>query len=53
MQERLLRELKSARLMLYAFKAARNNMGLPDNHSELNETIASIEAAIMEAENQE
>jgi hypothetical protein len=46
----LLAELKSARLMLYAFRGARKNMGLPDNHTELNSSIASIEAAIAKAE---
>ena len=47
---RMLAALKRNRLMLYAWKAARKNMGLPDNHSELNEAIAAAEAAIAAAE---
>jgi hypothetical protein len=35
--------------MLYAFKAARENFGLPDNHRELNEAIAETDAAISKA----
>lgn len=38
--------LKDARLMLYAWKAARRNLNLPDNHTELNQCIARVEAAI-------
>lgn len=36
--------LRSARLMLYAWKAARRNFGLADDHRELNDTIADIES---------
>jgi hypothetical protein len=45
----LLATVKSQRLMLYAFKAARENFGLPDNHRELNEAIAETDAAISKA----
>jgi hypothetical protein len=42
----LRKALKSARLMLYAWKAARKNMGLDDDHGELNDTIAEIDAVL-------
>ena len=45
----LLEALRSTRLMLYAFKGARRNMGLQDNHQELNDSIAQIETAIAAA----
>lgn len=38
--------LRSARLMLYAWKAARQNMGMQDNHNELNNTITEIERVL-------
>lgn len=38
--------LKSARLMLYAWKAARKNMNLPDDHEELNAVMVEVETAI-------
>lgn len=46
----LLRAAKGARLMLYAWKGARRSAGLPDNHKELNETIAELEQAIAQSE---
>lgn len=46
----LLAALKSNRLLMYAWKGARANMGLPDDHGELNQTIAAMEAAIAKAE---
>jgi hypothetical protein len=48
--ERLLAALKSCRLMLYAWKGARKNMGLPDDHGELNDTIQDLESVISQAE---
>ena len=42
----VLRALMGARLMLYAWKVARANLRLPDNHDELNATIAEVEDAI-------
>jgi hypothetical protein len=46
----LLTALKDNRLMLYAWKGARQKIGLPDDHGELNETIARMEATIAKAE---
>ena len=46
----LLAALKDGRLMFYAWKAVRTNMGLLDNHSELNDSLARIDAAIAKAE---
>jgi hypothetical protein len=42
----ILRVLRRSRLMLYAWRAARINMGLPDNHDELNAQITEIENTI-------
>lgn len=41
--------LRNNRLMLYAWKGARAKMGLPDDHGELNASIAEVEAAIKAA----
>ena len=46
----LLAAAKSTRLMLYAWKAARANFGLADDHGELNASITELEAAIAKAE---
>jgi hypothetical protein len=48
--EQALKAMRGARLMLYAWKGARQDRGLPDNHTELNNTIAELEAAIAECE---
>ena len=45
----LVAALKSARLMLYAWKAVRHVSGVPDNHAELNGAIAEAETALAKA----
>ena len=45
----LIEALASARLMLYAWKAARKNFKLPDNHSELNAAIEQVESVLEQA----
>lgn len=45
-EERLAKAARGARLMLYAWKGARKNMGLADDHTELNNIIAELEAAL-------
>ena len=42
--------LRSARLMLYAWRGARKNFGLKDNHIELNSFIAEIETYLKRTE---
>lgn len=49
----LLAAAKSQRIMLYAWKAARSNFGLSDDHGELARAIAETEAAISQATGQE
>ena len=38
--------LQDGRLMFHAWKAARANMGLPDDHGELNASLAVIDACL-------
>lgn len=49
-RDRIVAVLRSTRLMLYAWKAARQSFGLPDNHRELTDTITEIEALRREIE---
>jgi hypothetical protein len=44
------RTLRNVRLMLYAWRGARVNLGFPDNHDELNEVIRDVELLIDELE---
>ena len=46
MNAELLVALRSARLMLYAWKGARARAGMPDDHDELDDTILQVERAI-------
>src|SRR5258708_7826055 len=46
----VIKALRGARLMLYAWRGARKNMGLADDHGELNQTISEIETALSKLE---